>query len=757
MVRVPGAAEETFAPVVVAAPEEDIQVLEEQQELTTEEVAIIGAVENEIIAEDLGSIAVAIQTQQKSEETLVKDLAKAVLVKEILGEKLAEEIATATTGIADAPIVQDIVDTGIVKDIVDTAIVEDIVDTAIVKDIVDTAIVQDIVDTAIVQDIVDTAIVEQEIDRAIVQEISEKAAVEEIIEKEIVGKLVEIDSASTVNSNLNEIESGINTGNNIADEPSTSVVVPPTAPAVVEFIDHGTHHTHFPNAMSQVMAMLLQTARKLMMMEIAEEEKAHKVDEVATAEVIDPEESILPAATEEKQLTTDTADAAAAEAVAAETEIVENEHELETKTEIKAFEEFEPIDVLESEPINVAETKPTEIVQIRFEPKHIDVQESTLGIASVPNAVVRDSPNELFKSLSAKVIEPEATELVESDQTEVAVSEPIKLIKSEQTKKEVESESADVVEIVQTPVIETEPAIVVENEVAEIKATEGIEEANHEEIAIEAKSLTSQTIVEEVVVDDDIPHVAEEEIINETVVSTEIPEIFTDSIVEEKIVEDASPVPVIQQEIVDQEPIITAEDELANVGKTVEDRRVVEIEIESTSPIISESQVVSASVPVVPESKVVSAAVHVVPETHEIVHSLASPVQIVAAPVDVPTVISSTKQAPRPALQNLIVGRRGGVVYETSHFGSSVSPHNFIIGQPVRIPKFNSRPLPLIPAQTNPLTLVQPQFRQFLFPGDSPEDLATKINFFTFRSATNGRSAGIVDTASSPTDVAAAA
>merc|ERR1719154_709083 len=93
------------------------------------------------------------------------------------------------------------------------------------------------------------------------------------------------------------------------------------------------------------------------------------------------------------------------------------------------------------------------------------------------------------------------------------------------------------------------------------------------------------------------------------------------------------------------------------------------------------------------------------------------------------------KQTLDPATESLIVNKHGGIIFGSSHFGSAVSPANFILGQPVQIPTviFNSGPPAAIPANMNPQLLVEPRFRKFIFPDDTPDVAAAKVNFFQVR------------------------
>jgi len=98
------------------------------------------------------------------------------------------------------------------------------------------------------------------------------------------------------------------------------------------------------------------------------------------------------------------------------------------------------------------------------------------------------------------------------------------------------------------------------------------------------------------------------------------------------------------------------------------------------------------------------------------------------------------KQVPQPASQNLLVNDRKGFVVGSTHFGSSVAPTNFILGKPVQVPTviFNSGPPLPIPPHMDPMLMVEPRFRKFIFPNDSPDVLAAKVNFFQVRSASPG-------------------
>merc|ERR1719154_108988 len=101
------------------------------------------------------------------------------------------------------------------------------------------------------------------------------------------------------------------------------------------------------------------------------------------------------------------------------------------------------------------------------------------------------------------------------------------------------------------------------------------------------------------------------------------------------------------------------------------------------------------------------------------------------------------KQTSDPATESLIVNKHGGIIFGSSHFGSAVSPANFIPGQPVQIPTviFNSGPPAAIPTNMNPQLLVEPRFRKFIFPDDTPDVAAAKVNFFQVRAASPGGAA----------------
>ncbi|XP_018023628.1 calphotin [Hyalella azteca] len=101
------------------------------------------------------------------------------------------------------------------------------------------------------------------------------------------------------------------------------------------------------------------------------------------------------------------------------------------------------------------------------------------------------------------------------------------------------------------------------------------------------------------------------------------------------------------------------------------------------------------------------------------------------------------KRQPPSAQGNLLVDpATKSTFFSTSSFGSPISAANLILGQPVRVPgafSFNGRATAQqTPEAFQPRDFVDPRFRQFIFDNDSPDVVAAKINFFRIRAATLG-------------------
>lgn len=386
------------------------------------------------------------------------------------------------------------------------------------------------------------------------------------------------------------------------------------------------------------------------------------------------------------------------------------------------------------------------VTEIILAVEEVVVEDGTVDDEAVIEVVEQDAAEEVrvveeaiiaeVATEDLNVVETPVIRIEESVVTEISIAQDNIVVESESVVvpevaiSEVEELITEVVPVLKTKAVEEQVDVITKESSIVTEANLNQEELRQiEEIIVNVetpiqeisadslgKSIITPIAVEEV--QDSVAVVVPEKIIVDSSLRENADDLRELSVIEESLVEEIPSVDTIAVRIIDDTKPVTESPLQINV----------EIDIVPESLNVQEAIVFEESLPVVSEAPKVIEPVREVP---------------------IPSLVQRRpKQIPQPALQNLIIGRRGSVVFETSNFGSSVSPTNFILGQPVRVPQtviFNSGPPPSIPPQTDPLTLVDPQFRQFIFPNDSPDVIAAKVNFFRVRSATLGGTRPLVN------------